>query len=393
VYGSVDHKPANPPVTPFSGGIVQKTPAHPESSPLAGPRSGSLTESLPERTRYRLAIIGGIILVTVSIHYGWVLEPIFGPQHWIHAIHGRLCYIPIVLAASWFGLRGGLGAAAAISLLVLPFIFVNDLGAHNTAGEVTEIVFYFALGGLIGGIVDRERRVRRRQQETELALERSQRQALVGRMASTVAHEIKNPIASIKGAVEIICDKDTPEADRAEFREIAVSEIRRIDGTLRDFLEFGRPREPHLAPMNLSETVAAGLRQIEAPAAHAGVRLVRHIQPDVAIVGDREKIHQVMLNLLLNALEASAPGGAVRVAVESEAGGARLTIADGGHGIPPEAVGRIFDPFFTTKSSGSGLGLAVARQIVESHGGSIAVESTVGAGTTFTLRLPAGEVR
>jgi signal transduction histidine kinase len=283
-----------------------------------------------------------------------------------------------------------LGAAAVISLLVLPFIFLNDLGAHNTAGEVTEIVFYFALGGLIGGIVSREFKIRRRQQETELALERSQRQAMVGQMASSVAHEIKNPIASVKGAVEILCDKDIPEREREEFREIVVSEIKRIDGTLRDFLEFGRPREPRFEPMNLSETVAAGVRQIEGHAAQACVRLVRRIAPEVSIDGDREKIHQVMLNLLLNALEASSDGGVMTVTVERMGDAARILVEDQGCGIARGEMERIFDPFYSTKSTGSGLGLAVAKQIVESHGGEISVSSELGAGTTFAIVLPRG---
>lgn len=345
---------------------------------------------MPEKTRSRLAVIGGIILLTVSIHYGWVLQPIFGEQHWIHAIHGRLCYIPIVIAASWFGLRGGLGAAAVVSMLVLPYVLLNDLGAHNTAGEVTEIVFYFALGGLIGGIVSREFRIRRRQQETELALERSQRQAMVGQMASGVAHEIKNPIASVKGAVEILCDKDLPEGEREEFRGIVVSEIKRIDGTLRDFLEFGRPREPRFELMSLSETVVAGVRQIEGHAVEAGVRLVRRIEPEVMIEGDREKIHQVMLNLLLNALEASDEGGELAVTVEDTGDGAVVTVEDEGVGIVPEEIGRVFDPFYTTKPTGSGLGLAVAKQIVESHGGEVSVDSRIGVGTRFTIMLPRG---
>ena len=345
------------------------------------------------RTYYRVAVIGAITLLTVSIHYGFILEPIFGEQHWIHAIHGRLCYIPIVMASTWSGLRGGLSAAAVISLLVLPYLFLNNIGAHNMAGEVTEIIFYFALAGLIGSLVGRELKVRRKQQETELALARSQQLSLVGQMAAGVAHEIKNPLASIKGAVEILVDKDTPEPAREEFGYIVVRETRRIDRTLRDFLEFGRPRESKVKAMDLSETVAAGLRQMESQAITAGVTRCREIEPGVIVAADAEKMHQVMLNLLLNALEATPKGGTVTIRVESTGRTARLSVADTGAGIPADALERVFDPFYTTKSSGSGLGLAVVKQIIENHNGAIKVESTCGHGTTFTITLPSTEGR
>ncbi len=340
-----------------------------------------------------MALIGAITLFTVSVHYGFILEPIFGEQHWIHAIHGRLCYIPIVIASTWFGLRRGLWTAAIISLLVMPFLLLKNIGAHNMAGEVTEIVFYFALAGLIGSLAGRELKVRRKQQETELALARSQQLSLVGQMAAGVAHEIKNPLASIKGAVEILVDRDTPEPARDEFRDIVVRETKRIDRTLRDFLEFGRPRESVVKPMDLSETVAASLRQMETTAAGAGVALCRELEPGVMIAGDTEKMHQVMLNLLLNALEATPKGGTITVGVESSGNSARVTVTDSGAGISRDALARIFDPFFTTKSSGSGLGLAVVKQIVDSHGGTIAVESGSGTGTTFTVTLPQVEGR
>jgi len=343
---------------------------------------------MPEKTKYRIAIIGAIIAVTLGIHYGWILEPIFGESHFIHAIHGRLCYVPIVIAASWFGIRGGLLAATAISVLVLPYLFFNSLGAHNLAGELVEIVFYYAIALLTGALVGREFAARRKQQETELQLERSQKLSMVGQMAAGVAHEIKNPIASIKGAIDILCDDNTPENDRAEFRDIVNRETKRIDRTLRDFLEFARPHEPRLEKTDISDTVAGSLRQVEANLSRTGLSVERDIAPDVFVLADREKIHQVMLNLLLNAMEASEPGGRIRVAVRPGAEDVEIRVEDQGKGIDEESLQRIFDPFFTTKSSGSGLGLSIVRNIVEKHHGTIRAERAPDQGTAFIVSLP-----
>ncbi len=343
---------------------------------------------MPTNTKYRIAIISGIVALTLGIHYGWILEPIFGESHFIHAIHGRLCYVPIVIAASWFGIRGGLTTATVISVLVLPYLLFNNLGAHNVASELVEIVFYYAIALLTGALVGREFSARRKQQETELQLERSQKLSMVGQMAAGVAHEIKNPIASIKGAIDILCDQNTPDNDKAEFRDIVHRETKRIDRTLSDFLEFARPHEPKLEKTDISETVSGSLRQIEANLERAGLAIEREIVPDIFVLADRERIHQVMLNLLLNAMEASESGGTIRVSVRSDGEDVVVQVTDNGTGIDPETLDRIFDPFFTTKSSGTGLGLSIVRNIIEKHHGSIRAEKAAGRGTSFVITLP-----
>ncbi len=190
---------------------------------------GGIVLWTPESIRAKLLILAGATAITLAVHYGWLLEPLFGHVHWVHAIHGRLCYIPIVIAASWFGLRGGLYAAGVISVLVLPYVLTSVDDPHELASEAAEIVFYFAIAILIGVLVEREFTARRKQQEAQLQMERSQKLSLVGQLAAGVAHEIKNPLASIKGAADILTDDDTTRADREEFKEILQNEIRRID--------------------------------------------------------------------------------------------------------------------------------------------------------------------
>lgn len=357
--------------------------------------SPSSAEAIPARgsggtrtKRNRLAALAVVSLVTVAVHYGWLTRP-FGDAHWLHAIHGRLCYVPIVMAAAWFGLRGGLTQAATISLLVLPYVLTSAQGTHNIVAEWVEIFFYFAIAVLVGLLVEREYASRRREQEAQLGLERTQKLSMAGQLAAGVAHEIKNPLASIQGAADILVDESARPADRAEFGALLQREIRRIDGTVKEFLDFARPRDTRLEIMNLSEALHVPLRQLEAEARDGQVRLEAKIDPDLRILGDREKIHQLALNLLLNAIQASGRGGAVRLSLGANgADRVSMEIHDDGPGVAVEHRDRVFEPFFTTRSSGTGLGLSIAREITERHGGTITLSCPPGQGTSFVVTLP-----
>lgn len=343
----------------------------------------------PDSPKTKMLVLAGAIALTVGIHYGWLVEPFFGHVHWLHVIHGRFCYIPIVIAAAWFGLRGGLVVAGLISAAVLPYILGSDLPTTNLISEWVEIVFYFALGGLIGFLVDRELAARQRQQRAELQVERSQKLSLVGQIAAGVAHEIKNPLASIKGATDILTDPATSADDRTEFSDILRSEVRRIDATVTEFLEFARPKHTELRRIDLSEITRTCLRQIETQTRAAEVTLATAIRDRVIVNGDPEKLHQMMLNLLLNAIQASHPGQQIGVSLQLlPTADIVLTISDSGDGIARADLERVFEPFYTTRSSGTGLGLAVVKAIVDSHGGQIRIDSTPGRGTTMIVELP-----
>lgn len=332
----------------------------------------------------------GSVGLTLGIHYGWILEPVFGQAHWIHAVHGRFCYIPIVIAAAWFGLRGSLYTALAISIMVLPFVFSSDYGAHNLTGELVEILFYFAIAILAGALIDREMLARRKQEQTQLDLERAHRLSAIGQMAASVAHEIKNPLASIKGAVEIIGDKSSSESDKAEFQAIVTDEIKRIDGTIKEFLDFARPKQTRLERLDLSSLLINSLRQIAQQTDQAGINVEDRIEPSLIVNGDREKLHQVILNLMLNATQASARDSTINVSLSSDVSEiVRLSIKDHGSGMSMEEVGKVLDPFYTTKPSGSGLGLTVVNAIIEEHQARILINSKPGEGTEVAVELPA----
>ena len=342
----------------------------------------------PEKRATKLYILGGVVALTLSIHYGWLIEPIFGHVHWLHAIHGRFCYIPIVIGASWFGIRGGLLTALFISLAILPYIFTSNLGYDALLDEFTEIVFYFAIALLAGGLIQRELRSRKRAEEMRLQLERSHKMSLVGQIAAGMAHEIKNPLASIKGAAEILCDGSTSEPDKSEFKAIVQKEVKRINGSVTDFLEFARPSETRLVKLDLGDIVRAGLRQVQPQAKKRGIAIESRLHDPVMVMGDEEKIHQVMLNLLLNAVDASADGSLILVTLTTHENNAYISVKDSGEGISEANVNRIFEPFFTTKPSGTGLGLAIAKNIIDRHNGTIVLKNSDSGGAVAEINLP-----
>ncbi|MEW5796039.1 MAG: ATP-binding protein [Candidatus Zixiibacteriota bacterium] len=339
--------------------------------------------------RLKLVIIASITALTIAIHYGWLTERLFGHVHWLHALHSRFCYIPIAIAASWFGIRGGIYSALVISLLIVPYLLGAMPAELDLTQELVEIFFYFAIGILVGALIDREINVRKKHEETKLQLERSHHLSLVGQMAAGVAHEIKNPLASIKGALEIIHDQSVPRADREEFSDIAFKEVKRIEGTVTEFLEFARPKETQKERLNLSGAVESSVRQLLPQVSKASLAMVSHIEPGIWIMGDAEKVHQILLNLLLNSIEASRAGDTITIELRRNARRAAvLSISDTGAGMGPEEVAQAFDPFYTTKAAGTGLGLPIVKTIVDRHDGQIKLVSKPGKGTRVNIVLP-----
>jgi PAS domain S-box-containing protein len=211
--------------------------------------------------------------------------------------------------------------------------------------------------------------------------------ARLGEMAAVVAHEVKNPLAGIRGALQVIGGR-LPETsrDRAIMGDI-VARVDSLNEIVEDLLIFARPREPRLSPVSVAELLEGTAALLRKDASHATV--------DVAIAGDRptigadpEQLQTAFLNLLLNAVQASASGGRIRVTITSDNGLCRVAIADAGPGIPAGTLDKIFEPFFTTKHRGTGLGLPTARRVVELHNGTIAVDCPPGGGTTVTVMLP-----
>lgn len=228
--------------------------------------------------------------------------------------------------------------------------------------------------------------VRRLQQEVR----RQEKLAALGSLSAGVAHEIRNPLSSIKGLAAYFGAKFPAGSEDRQAAEVMIGEVERLNRVVSELLELARPSDVKLQAADVNAVVAHSLKLIQADAAARGVRVDFQPAPGLpAGALDPDRLVQALLNLHLNALQAMPPGGVLTVRTGPAPGGnLRVEVADTGAGIPTDELAKIFDPYFTTKPAGTGLGLAVVHKIVEGHGGRVAVESRAGRGTTFTLHLP-----
>jgi len=226
--------------------------------------------------------------------------------------------------------------------------------------------------------------------EGEMA--RRQRLATLGDMAAGVSHEIRNPLNAISMGLQRLGAEFRPTGEREEYDRVLAlvgGEVRRLNGLVEEFLALARP--PVLRPerVRVGDLVDETVALIEPEARRLGVRLERLVPDDLPpLTADRDRLKQVLLNLARNALEAMPGGGTLRLEAAASPRALRLAVTDSGPGIPPEVRARLFEPYYTTKARGLGLGLAIARQIVEAHGGTIEVEPAEGGGSRFRLTLP-----
>jgi two-component system sensor histidine kinase HydH len=222
-------------------------------------------------------------------------------------------------------------------------------------------------------------------------IERSQRLASIGQLAAGVAHEIRNPLSSIKGFATYFKDRYREIPEDKKTAEIMVQEVERLNRVISQLLEFARPVTIHKKSTDIHTLIQHSLKMIDRDAREKEITIKKEILPDLRDVSiDADRMNQVLLNLYLNAMEAMERGGTLTVKITEDNESQRITIVimDTGHGINKKDLVHIFDPYFTTKQSGTGLGLAIVHKIIESHHGEIRVESEPGKGTNVLIYLP-----
>jgi two-component system, NtrC family, sensor histidine kinase HydH len=289
-------------------------------------------------------------------------------------------------------------------VLLTGFATLESAVAAVRAGACAYLVKPCATQELLVTVEQAMRQVRLHGEKRELSrrAQTAEKLAAVGTMTAGLSHEIRNPLnaAALQLSVLERRIQRLPNDARPPLLEpltLVKDEIRRLDHILEDFLQFARPREFVARPVDIVPVVTKVLDLLGGEAERRGVRLERDLESVPPIAGDEERLRQVLVNLALNAIEAVAGGGLVRVACRldppaSEPTGAGSPVAifvdDDGAGVPPESRERIFEPFFTTKAEGSGLGLSIVHAIVTQHGGRIRVEESPDGGARFALRLP-----
>lgn len=217
----------------------------------------------------------------------------------------------------------------------------------------------------------------------------SERLASIGMMAATLAHEIKNPLASIKIFTQLLPEKYYDREFRESFLHIVSNEIQRINGLVTELLDFSKPTLIDIQEVDASSLLDETIELVSKNFEHAGIQIMKTYHGQFFLAGDHERLKQALLNILLNSQQAMQGGGVLEVGSSIQDKHVSISIRDNGPGIPGNILKKIFDPFFTTKQRGAGLGLAISKKIIDDHGGMITVESGRGKGTIFYLLLPA----
>lgn len=226
----------------------------------------------------------------------------------------------------------------------------------------------------------------------EEVIRRSDRLSALGLFTTGIAHEVRNPLASIKGFAQLLLSRKLVSKSGQKYVETIVRETERLDGLLAELLSFARPSPPRLGLRSLGPIIERTLVLIEERAREQGVEIKKELNDTPLVLIDEQKMQQVFWNIFINALQAMPKGGVLIIRLETQGEEVVAAITDSGPGIPAAHWDKIFDPFFTTKDWGSGLGLAISHRIVETLGGRIEFTSDQSKGTTFWVFLPAVKV-
>jgi signal transduction histidine kinase len=362
---------------------------------------------------------GALLVVVLLIGVLHFVTP--GQYMFFHDTYRRLSYFPIVVGGLLFGLGGGISIAILSSIAFIPHLLLL-IGQAPQAylSELTEIILYISAGALTGMIAGREQRLREKYRQLSEKLETSyeslhaetaqlieaekhlsevQKFSALGQMSASLAHEIKNPLGSIKGAAEILLDDYPASHPKHEFVDILLKETDRLNQTVEDVLQFSR-RKP--GPLGLQESFTDVVARVEAllfkQFSEKKIKFsILGLKDTTGLSVVADKMVQVLLNLLLNAYDAVDKGGEISLRVRSSArgkpgtsgdAGYLILIRDNGSGIPEELWDRVFEPFVTEKDGGTGLGLFISRKIIESFGGSLFLSKSEVSGACFSIFLP-----
>ena len=343
--------------------------------------------------------ISAVIIVLSALM--WVVPP--ADLEVENSLH-HLNFIPLLMAALLLGWRGTAVATLATALAQAPYIFVSHrVSPENAIDQIVELSI-FSIAALIAGVLaDREKRQKQQLEATTVELQRvyaelqanveklkrAERLYAVGQLAASLAHEIRNPLEGISGAAALLSRNKVSGDNFQACLDIIQKESQRLNKLLTGFLEFARPRAPRYQPVDIGSVIDS-VRLLVAQStqgreAHISVEL----QPGLPEVEcDPEQLKQVLLNILLNALQSSPPDGEIKIRADLAGATVSLGVRDSGPGIPPAHFDKIFEPFFTTRDNGSGLGLAIAANIIRQHGGNLVAEPNPDRGMTFRIDLP-----
>lgn len=308
-----------------------------------------------------------------------------------------LMVIPIVAAAFRLSVAWLAVVLAAVTAITLGQVWAMvGTALPSELFEATTVSLVFAVVAGVARLLAAElwrRQAALGESLAELAaardrLVREENLAAVGRLASAIAHEVRNPVSMIASAVRTARRADAPPALREEVFEILGQETQRLQRLTDDFLAYARQRPPQLRASSLAQAIDLVTGLLRARAGELGIEVVTDVQ-DAPLTVDPFQLQQALLNLAMNGLEAAARGGRLALRARAEGGVAVLAVENTGPALPPEVAARLGEPFFTTKPRGTGLGVAIARTIARAHGGEVVLAGNAPGAVRFELRLPA----
>lgn len=333
---------------------------------------------VPRSKKLKIIFLFASVLTITLCYYVTELR-----AHHYHLIYQGVYFLPIMLAGFWFGLRGGLGTSLSITLLYLPFTVMYWEGfSAGDFNNVIETVLYNAVGVILGILRDRERAGQRRLREFEGL-------ASIGKAVSALAHDLKAPLIAIGGLSRSVLKSLEKDGPSRKKMDVIIEETQRLEYMVREMLDFSRPLELRRSRGDINQVISQSLRIVADAAEKRKVKVQIHSSKDLSPISfDPPRMKQVFINLLVNAIEASSEGGTVSVHKCQKRKQLIIDVSDSGCGIPIDKKEEIFSPFFTTKEDGTGLGLPIAKKIVEAHQGHLDVLENPEGGVTFRVRIP-----
>jgi signal transduction histidine kinase len=349
--------------------------------------------------RIRNAVLIGTAIVVIGGSL-WLLPPDkVNTQNFLH----HLNIIPTLFAGLLFGWRAAVAATLFAAMVESPYMWASTkYTPYGGIDLLVELCMYGVAGSVAGILADRGKRqnaalqksgaeLSRVYQELNQNLEKlkqAERLHAAGRLSASLAHEIRNPLESISGAASLL-NRGTERDERFfDCLEIIDKESQRLNRLLAHFLQFASPRALRLQRADLREIIQSSAALL-AHQPRKGVEIRTEIQSPLAeIECDPEKLKQVLLNLIVNAIQATPDSGNVTISAGSTTKAVLIEVRDEGIGLSPEQLNHIFDPFYTTKENGTGLGLAISANIVAQHGGHLTAAQNSDKGSTFRIELP-----
>ena len=382
-----------------------------------------MAEETSQKIKWWLIIAGLVILVTV-LHYS---TPTMKWQY--HLIFMQSYFIPIILGAFQFGIRGGLGTAIAVSFLYFPHIMLQWGGlVEGNLMRFLQIVLFNVIGYLTGLKAQNEKEEKSRYQNTAEQLEKTlqkirkqsvrmeemedqlrqaDRLAVVGELSASLAHEVRNPLGSIRGIVDILKDELPPNKETANFLNIMVQETERLNEVVENYLRFAGQKSSQVISFDIREIIKNTELLLANRARKNQITIKTRLpEKELPLTGVPGQLQQVLMNLALNSIQAMPDGGEITIGVEqletnSQSGEEtsdskntneiRISISDNGKGISKPDIEKIFRPFYTTRHDGTGLGLAIVKRIIDQNNWRIEVESEINKGSIFSIYIPVEE--